>query len=1023
MSGTFVSLLSSTPSCLRFNRWVLAAGLFPLVAAANDLTAPLADWPKVQPTLAKYCYDCHGGKKTKGGVDLKRLEADPSMVQEFALWSKVKDAVQAGDMPPDDSKPLSAGEKEALSKWVGHSIDATVRANAGDPGTVTVRRLTNTEYDHTIRDLTGVDFGFARDFAPDGGGGEGFSNIGDVLFVSPQQLDKYFAAARKLADHATIMPGTGITFQPQRVGLRGPVQVKAQAEQALYVWYQKMAAPYLIQDGDDLLEEKYMTACWQWKYREQTGAASLEQLAREAQLTLPFLENWWAILNSTEPKSRYLDLMRVGWRELPGPDASKPKEVPARVVAKIAQIKADRRSWLGAGKKPGEGTQRHQQDSDGIRRYEFSTNVAGKPVVHIVLGDAADGNKGDWVTFDGLTLTHNKKKEPYLDWLRWDLGEAKKALAAPDADKAQLEARISTAEGVLKKFGTDPRTGTAVKPDAIVVQAPAVITLPLPKDATFFLAGGKLDIDGADADAATVQWTATTDTPPDPTKVIPGRLTVWKRGSTGTRQAAREFEVMKIAFPDEYLRRLEEVARNFQRGGKSIGVYYFSDAQLASVIPAQEKQRWERMMVDWKLIRGNNAQQGKDWDAAIARHLAEFATQAWRRPLVEAEGAELQKIYADARARELDRESAAREVIVRVLVSPNFLFKLEPSEQPGEHKLSPWELATRLSYFLWSSMPDARLRQAAANGTINQPEVLSAEVKRMLKDPKAAALAEEFAGQWLAFNGFTKKNNVDTAKFPEFTPELRADMYREAKEFFTHFIQEDRPVGEIINADYTYLNERLAKFYGVPGVQGDAFRKVNVKDAHRGGLLGMGALLTKTSYPHRTSPVLRGNWLLVSILGTPTPTPPNNVPKLDDSASKATSLRARLEAHRADKACAVCHDKIDPLGFALEGFDAIGRIREKDEAGQVVDNTGEIKNGPKFQGVEGLRSYLATRQGEISDFMCRKMIGYALGRSFLLTDKPLVETMRGAMKKSDERFSAAVLTVVQSRQFQNRRNE
>lgn len=1073
----------------------LPVALWPLLAftAAHADTATPSPWQDIRPVLEQKCYDCHGGKKTKGGVDLKKLHDDPQLATQFEMWEKVKEVIASGDMPPDDKPPLPGAEKTRTLGWLTHSLDETIRANAGDPGTVTIRRLTNTEYDHTLRDLTGVDLGLARDFTPDGGGGEGFSNVGDVLFTSPQQLDKYFAAARKLADHATIMPGTGITFQPQRVGLRGFVQVKAQAEQALYVWYQKMAEPILPKDGEDAREADYMTACWKWKHKDITGVQSLEQLAKDSGLMLPFLENWWNVLTNLKPESRYLDLTRVGWRELPPPDAAKPKEVPAAVTAKILQIQADQRSWLGPAKNPGGGVQRQQQDSDGIRKYPFKTGVGGHPVVHLVLGNVADGNKGDWVTFDEFTLKHGKKKELYLDWLKSQLAADKDALAklsaapapapaaptkpvaapaaapatpaaqAPTAaakpaapsspstptataanapkpatasataaakptaapvDPAKLKARIATCEATLAKFGKDPRGGEA-KPDAIVVQAPLVIDLPLPEDALEFSGAGKLDIDGPDADAASVQWLATVDAPPDPTKVIPGRLTIWKRGTTASGSLMREFNAMKVAFPDEYVRRLEEVSRNFIRGGNSSSVYYLSDKQLLTVIPAAEKAHWEKMMIDWKLCsRGQlNAQQGKEWDDIEKKQLADFATRAWRHPLSADESTQIAALYDAARARELDRESAGREVIVRVLVSPQFLFKLEDATQPGVQPLTAWEVATRLSYFIWASAPDDALRAAATDGSLLKPDVLARETKRLLRDPRSSALAEEFAGQWLKFNGFETKANIDGKKFPEFTPELKRDMYREAVEFFTHLIREDRPVREIVSADYTFLNERLAKFYGVPNVTGEDFRQVKVAEYQRGGVLGMGALLAKNSYPHRTSPVLRGNWLLVSVLGTPTPPPPNNVPKLDDSVSKASTLRERLERHRQDKACSVCHDRIDPLGFALEGFDPIGRTRTQDEAGLPIDNSGQWKTGATFKGIEGLRNFLGQHDAEFTNNFCRKLIGYALGRTVILTDKPLIETMRTDLAKSDDHLSAAILDITKSRQFLNRRNE
>jgi hypothetical protein len=1052
--------------------WAGLALLAALCAAAtaDEALTPDHDWSKVRPVLEKSCYECHGGKKTKGGVNLKLLDANPLMDKEFTLWNKVKEAIRAGDMPPEEKPELAKADKDEITGWLGHTLDATIRAHAGDPGIVTVRRLTNVEYDNTIRDLTGIDYGLGREFLPDGGGGEGFSNIGDVLFTSPQQLDKYLTAARKLTDHATIMPGSGITFQEQRVGLRGPEQLRDQAEQALYVWYQKMAGPYLPKDGEDMRQADYMLACWKFKHRDTTGAGPLEELANANHLSPAFLENWWSILNAELPKSRFLDLTRVAWRELPGPDPAKPSQVPEAVRRKILEIQAQQLSWWGDMKRPGSGVQRRQQDADGLRPYDFHADVKGRKTVHIVVGDLGDGNRGDFVKFENLSLECGKKHELYLDWLHRRLGEDRKALAAlqtaitalatpstpapnptapapnpkpaqategnpvaagsmprpaspPAVNPEELKRRIADAESTLSLFGKHP-LGAPVDHNMLVVHAPEVITLPLPDDATKFHATGRLDLDTPEAEFATVQWMATADQPPDPTKIIPGVLTIWKLRTPAAALTMNDFNVMKIAFPDEYLRRMEEVARNYMRNGKAPSVYYFSDAQLAALLPEREKERFTAMMADWRLLsRKLTPKDEAGWDQALQRDAEQFATLAWRRPLTKDETDELAAVYSAARARDLDRESAAREALVRVLVSPNFLFKLEDAEQPGEHRLTPWEMASRLSYFIWSSMPDAPLRAAAADGSIFQPEVLAREVKRMLGDPRAGALAEEFAGQWLEFHGFDKINTVDTNRFPEFTPDLRRDMNRETDEFFTHLVREDRPVREIILADYTYLNERMAAYYGIPGVKGEDFQKVAVAAWHRGGILGMASMLTKTSYPQRTSPVLRGNWLLRAVLGTPTPPPPADVPKLDETTAKAKTVRERLEAHRANKACAVCHDRIDPLGFALESFDPIGRFREKDEAGLQIDTTGTLKDGTAFNGIDGLRQYLGTRQADFDKLFCRKLVGFALGRALSPTDQPLFDSMRAQLDKSGGRFSAAVLAIAESRQFQNRRND
>ncbi len=997
-------------------------------------TAPGAetDWQPVKPLMGKYCYECHGGKKTKGGINLKELEENPQVSGNFELWEKVREAIHAGDMPPEDDPQPNSAEKEQITQWLGHSLDAAAHANAGDPGPVTIRRLTNAEYDNTIRGLTGIDFGFGKEFLPDGGGGEGFSNIGDVLFVSPQQLDKYLSAARKLTEQAAILPGRGIIFQEQRVGLRSDVQLRQQAEQSLYIWYQKMAQPLIPKDGEDMREGDYMLACWKFKHREKTGAGSLAELAAEAKLSPQFLENWWALLNGEKPKSRFLDLTRLPWKELPPPDDANPKEVPAAVRASIDRIDAQRRSWTNLDKAKGwVNTQRRQQDADGLRLYEMTAAFPKNKPIRLVAGDTGDGDRGDMVIIEKITISREGKAEGYVGWLKRRMEISAKELTALNANPAADPARITSlkkfiAEGekALPLFGKHP-LGKPVDENAIVLKAPVVVTLPFGEEALVNVKG-RLEMSGPDVDFASVQFLVTPDAPPDSTKIIPGALVLWKRQTEMARGTMGDFGRMKNVFPDEYARRLEQIARNFKiKDGAGEGVYYFSDAQLLSLLPNEEKERHRRMLKDWTILSPQkpDATLQKAWDESLQAHLQYFASKAWRRPLTNEDRTELTEVYTAARGREMDRESSAREVLMRILVSPDFLFKLEAAEQPGEQPVNAWELATRLSYFLWSTLPDETLRKAASDGSLLKPEVLEAQTRRMLAAKNSEALAEEFAGQWLKFHGFSKHKTVDAGKFPEFTPELRADMHREAQEFFKYLVRDDRPVREILLADYTFLNERLARHYGIPGVTGEEFRKVPVAQYHRGGILGMGSILTKTSFPQRTSPVLRGDWLLHSVLGMPTPPPPPDVPPFPETSTKVMTVRQKLEAHRADKACASCHDKIDPLGFALEGFDAIGRFREKDESGLAIDDTGSLKDGTNFKGIEGLSDYLYTRDKEFNDLLARKLIGYSLGRSVMPSDKVLISSIGESLQKSGDRFSAAVLEIVKSRQFQYRRNE
>ena len=1000
--------------------------LMPFVAPSAE---PAPDWKSVEPLLSAKCYSCHGGEKTKGEVDLKALASNPKVGEEFELWHRVLDTIERGEMPPRKSEPLTENEKTAILAWIDHDLNVLAQTNSGDPGPVTMRRLTNGEYDRSIRDLTGRDYGLAKEFQTDGGGGEGFSNTGDVLFMSPAAVDKYFSAARQLADHATIMPGTGIVFHESRIGLRGPEQFKAHAEQGLYVWYQQKAAPHLPGDLDDMREGDYLLACWKHRHLK----TPLEALAKETGLKLPFLQNWWNLVNQPEPKSRFLDLVRVPWRELPAPDTARQTQVPAAVTERIAQIEADLLSWNNQ-QKPGSGVQRRQQDSDGIRPYSMDAQVKGKNRVHLCFGDLGDGNAGDIALVTKIDVKLEKGGVDYFNWLEKTIGELKPQIAANPvpANLEELKKKLVSLESTHALFGKHPKPDRRIETRILAVAAPKVITLPLPPGAVSLRAETKLDYENPEVDQATIQWTATTGTPRDVTKIIPGVLTIWKIQTEAARRTMGDFNVMKVAFPDMFERRLEEVARNLHRGSPGYTVYYFSDDQLGHILGEKDKATLTAMKKDWRLgaPKQLNDQQKGDFDGAMIWHLHQFAAKAWRRPLAEAEKETLSAFYRERVQQGLDRESAVREGIVLALVSPHFLFKAEtlpPAEKltlsgEGDLPLSAWEVASRLSYFLWASIPDWELRKVAADGSLLKPEVLAAQAKRMMKDPRSSALASEFAGQWLKFGGFAEHDGVDLVKFPEMTPELRADMHREVVEYFTRLFREDRKVRDVVTGETSFINERLAGFYGVPGVSGSEFREVKVSGQHRGGLLGMGAVLTKTSRSNRTSPVVRGEYLYAIVLGHSSPPPPPNVPQLEKGL-KPASLREALKQHAKDQACAVCHDRIDPFGFALESFDPIGRFRSADEAGGVIDDTGILRDGTTFKGMDGLKKYLADNEAQFTGHFSRKLLGYALGRQVLPSDKDLLAKIQDSLKEKNGSVSAIVTNIVTSRQFLNRRNE
>jgi hypothetical protein len=399
----------------------------------------------------------------------------------------------------------------------------------------------------------------------------------------------------------------------------------------------------------------------------------------------------------------------------------------------------------------------------------------------------------------------------------------------------------------------------------------------------------------------------------------------------------------------------------------------------------------------------------------------DFAARAYRRALTDREFQELRALYQRLRGQEIPHEDAIRTTLARILVSPVFLYRIEkPKPGPGQSPVSDFELASRLSYFLWSSQPDAELLQLAATGKLSEPESLVAQSRRMLHDPKIRRLATEFACQWLHIRDFDHLDEKSERHFPTFLG-IRGAIYEESIQFFTDFFQNDRSVLDILDADYTFLNEDLAKHYGIPDVKGPEWRRVeNIKQFARGGILGQATTLTTQSGASRTSPILRGNWVSEVLLGERLPRPPKNVPQLpeDETAIAGLTVRQMTEMHSSDPKCAVCHQRIDAFGFSLEGFDAIGRRRDKDLANRPIDTKARTMDGVEFEGLDGLRKYLLTvRRDAFLRQFCKKLLGYSLGRAVQLSDEPLLTELQSEMKANDYRINAVLEKIILSRQF------
>lgn len=413
------------------------------------------------------------------------------------------------------------------------------------------------------------------------------------------------------------------------------------------------------------------------------------------------------------------------------------------------------------------------------------------------------------------------------------------------------------------------------------------------------------------------------------------------------------------------------------------------------------------------------------WEARSAARvvLTSFARKAYRRPVKTEEVERLLKLFDLAFRQEDKFESAIKLPMKAVLVSPHFLYRIEddPKNPNDIRTINDFEFATRLSYFLWSTMPDEELYQSAERGELRKPAVLEAQVKRMLKDPRAKALAENFAGQWLELRNLAELA-PDRAYFRDWNESLRAAMIREAELYFDHVVKDDRSILEFLDSDYSFLNGRLARHYGIDNVYGIDFSKVKLPDNRRGGILTMGATLSVTSNPTRTSPVKRGKWILENILGTPPPPPAPEAGDLPPTAELKGTLRQQMEQHRADPKCAVCHAKLDPLGFGLENFDGIGAWRTRDNK-QAIDSSGVLPGGEKFSGPAELRKVLLGKADMFRRCFAEKLTTYALGRGLEYYDKCALDDIVATGQAGGDRFSAVVLAIVKSDPFQKRKGK
>jgi hypothetical protein len=1055
--------------------WAMVLGL-----ADNSLAEPANTNAEVDPVLRKYCVGCHG-KVAQGGVNLQ-LMTKGETGEHFKNWQKVVDALENHHMPPAKMPQPSAQEREQSLLLVKQRLQSHAELTAGDPGKTTLRRLTSAEYAYSIKDLTGVDVRVDRDFVPDSVGGEGFTNYGDVQFMQDASLDRYLQTAKTIADHAVI--GSGPLRFGSYPGRDGFESASIERIQQIYRQYGFRSSSG--EGGKPFGIERYTNAiyaCWRFQHRAalKQPTLTLKQSALALGENPKFVEHMWTVLTQklpTYPTSQVVE----AWRKMPAPivNGHASSEADAKASAQVVQrVIINWPRWLfgaGAYAEGGLGDERALNLDENTVQVKKSAKLrfglggrTPQPVLRgylSVINVSPDSKEPAIIHWKNATISLTDKDQKRLEpqpLMKFLSEESKKRLnVQPNGDftttgevNELLEIASNGGRTALFRVDVEIERNDAIVRCSIsdsekISEGRRTSTLLGHADQPQYQVWRKNVLDFA---ANTPPGSHGEPTPSDKDPIpLPFDNTIDMPERARFHVRIKYYRIDKFLaeklIDDETRKQLDQAWDDLLSSFDYHDEYFQFVAEKYS-LPAKDK-KVAQLETTWiealaaepkKYVRALHADYFRIrnlMEAAQPRHFSDtikFAAEAWRRPLSAGEQAGLRSFYQKMRDEsKLDHAAALRLTLARVLVSPSFLYRWEDGRGPvvaaaskasrtSLQRLTADELATRLSYFIWSSVPDAELRRAAAAGELQQTAKLEQQVKRMLAHPKARRFATEFFGQWLGFYRFDQFSGIDTSRFPEFSEEVKQAMYEEAVSFCEHIVRQDRPISELLFADYTFLSPALAKHYGVTKpIQG--VEKVDgAGEFHRGGLLRLGSVLTVTSAPLRTSPVKRGDWLLRRIMGTPTPPPPADAGSLpaDEKSFGDLTLKEKLAAHQRNATCAGCHSRIDPMGFPLERYDAVGRWRSTYSDGKPIQDASMTRDKKEIQGVEGLLGYLKANEKQVMRTMYQKLIGYALGRTAQGADELLIEELTKGGQSVP--FSQAVAKVVTSPQFRHRRHE
>jgi len=992
---------------------LLLAALFLSVAApafaADNAALDKQFHDTVQPFMGKYCAGCHSGKTPAGGLDFKSFDTMDSVTADFGRWMTAANRITAKEMPPKPMAPPPQQLADQIVAWV-HSVRAEeLRRHDGDPGIVLARRLSNAEYDDTIRDLTGQDLQPAKQFPVDPANTAGFDNSGESLTMSPALLNKYLQAARGVADNMYLVP-EGFEFAPH------PMKVEtdrlAEAVQQIVAFYKAQPTDYA----------PYFEAAWRYRYRAQlhTPKATLASIAAQMKLSPRYLPMVWAILQERNAVGPIAKLQTM-WNALPAPGGDI-AAVQAQTVAMrdwVQKLRADTAMNFASPKVKGLPGQ--AQPLHNWRLEEYAQNHRNSDPQALRADNEAAPKVLPVPKFPNLHADATP---------RW-LIVVNNARAA-DSDLVYPAGQKDKYQKAFARFAD-------VFPDAFYVSERGRYWPDNSEDQGRLLSAGYHNTAGYYRDDTALQQLILDD------KAKKALDRLWFDFDFYADQTAFTWEQYYLNNAGQIDSRDAEAGLPRPANHKITDTAVIMDLRDRHLVKAKADPsndvavavkaiNWHFALKDATIRKVEKARVAAE--PVQVASLARFAERAWRRPLTAAERADLAAHYRMLRDKsQLSHEDAIRDSIVGILMAPDFLYRFDlgsgkvavatKTRAFSAQPLSSTGLASRLSYFLWSSMPDAELLRHAQAGDLNNPKMLLAQTRRMLKDDRVNGLATEFTGNWLGFRLFESNNSVDRMRFPTFNDDLRTAMFQEPIHFMQDTIRNDRPVLDLIYGDYTFVNPVLAAHYGMPAVTGGNDHWVRVDNAsryNRGGILPMAVFLTQNSPGLRTSPVKRGVWLVEKVLGIRIPPPPPVVPELPSDESKMDlPVRDALAAHRANPLCAACHAKFDPLGMAFEGFGPVGGARKTDLGGRPVD-TSFTYFGSQGDGIPGLKAFIkASRQDVFVDNISRKLLAFALGRSLQLSDEGLIDKMKTNLAKDGYRFRALVETIVLSPQFRDRR--